>query len=115
MAKHHQREERAAATLRNKLEKERCSAAYTARLKALRQRRAEEAANRERKKQERDAAKSIQLSQSGNSKASQKAPAEARTKKRRSARARRSVVVEEPPLPSCTVTTCSSRTAARNY
>ncbi|KAF1927506.1 uncharacterized protein M421DRAFT_65632, partial [Didymella exigua CBS 183.55] len=62
VAKHHQREERAAATLRNKLEKERRSAAYAARLEASRQRRAEEAADRKRKKQERDAAKSIQLS-----------------------------------------------------
>ncbi|KAF1357691.1 hypothetical protein EJ07DRAFT_74254, partial [Lizonia empirigonia] len=39
--------------------------------RASRQRRAEEAADRERKKQERDVAKSIQLSQSGKRKASQ--------------------------------------------
>ncbi|KAF1352989.1 hypothetical protein EJ07DRAFT_32150, partial [Lizonia empirigonia] len=71
VVKHHGREERAAARLRNNLERERRSAAYAARLEASRQRRAEEAADRERKKQERDAAKSIQLSQSGKRKASQ--------------------------------------------
>ncbi|KAF1365547.1 hypothetical protein EJ07DRAFT_95212 [Lizonia empirigonia] len=114
VAKHHGREERAAARLRNNLERERCSAAYAARLEASRQRRAEEAADRERKKQERDAAKSIQLSQLGKRKASQKAPAKVCTKKSRSARARRGVV-EEPPLPSRTVTTRSGRTATRNY
>ena len=69
VAKHHRREERAATTLRNKLEKERRSAAHAAKLKASREKRAEEAAKREREQQERNAAKAIQLSEIGNCKA----------------------------------------------
>ena len=114
VAKHHRREEGAATTLRNKLEKERRSAAYAARLEASRQRKAEEVAERERKKQERDAAKSIQLPQLGKVKASKRAPLKACSKKSTSARARRSVVEVPAPAPR-TVTTRSGRTASRNY
>lgn len=55
--------------LKNKLQKEARLKAYKERLKALRIRRAEEAAKQERKKQERDAAKAIQSTQSGKRKA----------------------------------------------
>lgn len=79
VAKHHRREERASTTLRNKLEKERRSVAYKNRLEASRMKREAEAAEKERRKQERDAAKAIQLSQSGKRKASKKAPPKACT------------------------------------
>lgn len=115
LSKHHRREEKAAKTLRNKLERERRSVAYAAKLEASKKKRAEEAAEKERKKQERDALKSIQLSQSGKRKTSQKAPPKARTKKRAPQRAQRGVVVEEPALTPRTVTTRSGRTSTRNY
>lgn len=60
--KHYRRKEKAATTLRNKLEQERRSVAYAAKLEALKTKRAEETAKKERKNQKRDALKSIQLS-----------------------------------------------------
>ena len=59
--KHHCREERATTALCNKLEKERRLKAYKERLKALKVKRAAVAAKKERKKQERNAAKALQL------------------------------------------------------
>jgi hypothetical protein len=115
VAKHHRREERAATTLRNKLEKERRSSAYKERLEASKVRKAEEAAEKERKKQERDCLKSTQLLQSGKRKASPRPPPKARTKKACSGSARRGVVVEEPAPAPRTHTTRSGRTATRNY
>ena len=74
-----------------------------------------EAAEKERRKQERDAAKAIQLSQSGKRKASKKAPPKARTNQRRSAHVRRGVVEEVPALTPRTHTTRSGRVATQKY
>ena len=59
--KHYCREVRATTALCNKLEKERRLKAYKERLKALKVKRAAVAAKKERKKQERNAAKALQL------------------------------------------------------
>lgn len=115
IAKHHREEQRAQTALQNKLEKERRPAAYKARLEASQMKREAEAAERERRKQERDAAKSIQLPQLGKRKTSKRAPPEARTKKSTSARAQRSAVAEVPAPAPRTVTTRSGRTATQNY
>ena len=115
VAKHHRREQRAATTLRNKLEKERRSVAYAAKLEASRQKKAGEAAERERKKQERNAAKSIQLPQLGKRKASQKPQKKSQKKQRRTVGVRRSVVEEVPAPAPRTYTTRSGRTATQNY
>jgi hypothetical protein len=95
VAKHHRREERAATTLRNKLEKERRSVAYAAKLEASRQKKAEEAAERERRKHECNAANSIQLSQLGKRKASQKPQKKPQKRQRRTVGVQRSVGVSK--------------------
>ena len=115
IAKHHRKEQRASEALKNKLQKEARSKAYKERLEASRTRRAEEAAEQERKQQERDAAKSIQLSQLGKRKTSQKATLKARTKKTAPQRAQRGVVVNEPASAPRTHTTRSGRVATQKY
>lgn len=115
IAKHHQKEQRAQATLQNKLEKERRSIEHKKRLEASRIRRAEEDAERERRKQQRDAAKAIQLSQSGKRKTSSKPQKKPQKPKTPVRRARRGVVLEEPAPAPRTYTTRSGRTATQNY
>ena len=115
IAKHHRKEQRASNALKNKLQKEARSKAYKERLEASRIRRAEEAAERERKKQERDAAKAIQLTQLEKCKTSNKPQKKPQKNPTRRAAARRGVVVEEPAPAPRTHITRSGRTATQNY
>lgn len=115
IAKHRRKEQRASNTLNNKLQKEARSKAYKERLEASRIRRAEEAAERERKKQERNTAKAIQTTQFGKRKASKKSQKKPQKPKTPVRRARRGVVVEESAPAPRTHTTRSGRTATQNY